>query len=255
MDRLKNGFGKADLHIHTALGDGMADVPCLLEYVEEHTNLDVIAITDHDEFSGSYQAQELGEKRNYSFSVVAGMEVTTLGGHLLALFIERPVASLQPLAQTVEEIHSQNGLCIVPHPMSWLIPSVGKIAIERILADPKGSTHFDGIELINPTIAGKVSYEKAKQLNQEHFKLAETGGSDAHFLTSIGSAYTIFHGHTAEDLHISLLERRTRAVKGHNVEFGHIGFSQLIRQTCRGLFVVPTRILRKSVQEVWKSYR
>ena len=41
--------GTADLHIHTAQGDGMAEIPELLSYVDEETDLSVIAITDHDD--------------------------------------------------------------------------------------------------------------------------------------------------------------------------------------------------------------
>ncbi len=42
-------MGKADLHLHTALGDGMAEIPELLTYVEEETDLSLIAITEHDD--------------------------------------------------------------------------------------------------------------------------------------------------------------------------------------------------------------
>ena len=42
-------MGKGDLHIHTARGDGMADLPELLDYVQEKTDLTVIAVTEHDD--------------------------------------------------------------------------------------------------------------------------------------------------------------------------------------------------------------
>ena len=42
-------MGSADLHIHTALGDGLAELPDLLAYAEERTDLDVIAVTEHDQ--------------------------------------------------------------------------------------------------------------------------------------------------------------------------------------------------------------
>jgi hypothetical protein len=40
-------LGNADLHIHTRYGDGMATVPELLHYVEEHGELDVIPSGRH----------------------------------------------------------------------------------------------------------------------------------------------------------------------------------------------------------------
>ena len=43
----------ADLHIHTRVSDGMATVESVLEYVQERTELDVIAITDHEDVTGA----------------------------------------------------------------------------------------------------------------------------------------------------------------------------------------------------------
>src|SRR3982750_1715147 len=80
-------IGKADLHIHTSLGDGLASVQQIFEYVENYTDLDIIAITDHDDIRGAMQALELVEKRKSRFKVVPGNEITTRQGHLLALFV------------------------------------------------------------------------------------------------------------------------------------------------------------------------
>lgn len=46
-------MGKADIHIHSEYSDGMASVEEILEDVEHRTDLDLIAITDHDMFDGS----------------------------------------------------------------------------------------------------------------------------------------------------------------------------------------------------------
>ena len=80
MWRRPEGYGIADLHIHSSIVDGMASVYQIMEYVEYRTELDVIAITDHDDIRGSYQARELAARNNYRFEVVVGMEVTTLHG-------------------------------------------------------------------------------------------------------------------------------------------------------------------------------
>jgi predicted metal-dependent phosphoesterase TrpH len=106
-------LGRADLHIHTAIGDGMAEVQELLGYVEEKTDLDVIAVTDHDNIRGAYAARELWAKGRYSFEVVAGVEVTALEGHLLALYVEEPPPALRPVVEVLEAVHSQGGLCVI----------------------------------------------------------------------------------------------------------------------------------------------
>lgn len=225
----ENGYGEADIHIHSDVGDGMASIHSILEFVEEKGSLDVIAITDHDKIEGSYQARELAAKRGYHFEVVTGMEVTTIEGHLLALFLESPVPSHEPLANTIKAIHAQGGLCIVPHPMSWLTESVNQQSLERILASKEPGLYLDGIETINSTIVGRISNRLAKRFN-EKYRLAETGGSDAHFLIAVGSALTLFPGRSAEELKTSLLERTTQAQNGIRVRLRDIGLIEIVKQ-------------------------
>lgn len=236
-------WGMADIHIHSSIGDGMADVHQILKHVEENTNLDVIAITDHDSLDGSYQARELAAKYSYHFQVVTGMEVTTEEGHLLALYLESPVPSLKPLEKTIAAIHSQGGLCIVPHPMSWLTHSISKQSLEKIAANSEPGLYLDGIETINATIAGLISNPKAKRVNHRHM-LAETGGSDAHFLTAVGSGVTLFLGRTAEELKRSLLHRITRAVNEFKFRPCEVGVIQLVRQLIKSKGFPVGNILR-----------
>src|SRR5207253_10896293 len=118
MARGDRDYGKADLHIHTALGDGMADVGELLEYVEHATDLDLIAVTDHDQLDAALQVRDAHSRHGgYHFDVVPGTEVTTVEGHLLAIGIEQPVPSFRSLAATLDAVHRQGGLCLIPHPM------------------------------------------------------------------------------------------------------------------------------------------
>ena len=102
-------LGKADLHIHTAIGDGMAEIQELLDYVEEETDLDVIAVTDHDNIKGAHAARELWAKGRYSFEVVAGVEVTAVEGHLLALYVEQPPPALRPVVEVLAAVHRRLG--------------------------------------------------------------------------------------------------------------------------------------------------
>lgn len=236
---MNSSTGKADLHIHTALSDGMAGVQELLEYVEVHTDLDVIAVTDHEDIRGALLAREVWARGRYRFQVVPGMEVTALEGHLLALFVEEPLPPLKPLELILEAVHRQGGLCIIPHPMSWLTRSVGQRTIERVMRDPRDGVYFDGLETANQSPGARVGLRKAQDLNRRRYHLAEVGGSDAHFLAAVGSAYTEFPGRTAEDLRRSILERTTRGVNGRHPTVWEIGLGQVVRQTFRGLTSTP----------------
>jgi predicted metal-dependent phosphoesterase TrpH len=239
--------GRADLHIHTALGDGMAELPELFDYVEQKTDLDVIAVTDHDDVRGGLQARELWARGRYRFQVIVGAEVTSIQGHVLALFVEEPVPGLRPVEEILEAIHRQGGLCIIPHPLAFLTRSIGQRTLERIAATERAQTgahpgdgvYFDGIELGNGTFAARMSAGKARWLNRERYHLAEVGGSDAHFLKAVGTACTLFPGTTAQDLHRAILERRTSASTGHHPTMRELGLRQVLRQSWRGFTVTP----------------
>ena len=115
-------MGKADLHMHTSLGDGLATVQQIFDFVQHHTDLDIIAITDHDDIRGAMQALELAERRkgDYRFQVIPGNEITTRHGHLLALFVTQEFPMLKSLEASMEAIYKAGGLAIAPHPLSWL---------------------------------------------------------------------------------------------------------------------------------------
>lgn len=232
-------MGKADLHIHTSHSDGMCDVPELLDYVESRTELDLIAVTDHDDLRGAERARERWAQGRYRFQVIAGMEVTTIEGHILALFIEEPVACLRPVEETLAEIHRLGGVAIVPHPFTWLTRGMGLRHLRRVLANGNDGVHLDAIEVTNQTPAGRLGARKARRLNAAEFGLAEAGGSDAHFLPVIGTAHTDFPGRTAEELRTAIATRTTRGVSGRHPSLREIGFGQVARQTYRGIMTTP----------------
>jgi predicted metal-dependent phosphoesterase TrpH len=230
--------GSADLHIHTALGDGMAEIPELLEHVQLQTDLDVIAITEHDSLRAALETREAWARGNYRFDLIVGEEVTTIEGHLVALFVEEPIDSLRPLAPTLEAIHKQGGLAIVPHPMSWLTRSLGQRVIERVLKERKDAVYFDAIE-VSGSLAARVSSAKVHRLNHERYRIPEVGGSDAHFPETIGSSRTLFEGTTAAELREAILAGKTSAVQTPYPSLRTIGARRIVQQQWRGMMATP----------------
>jgi predicted metal-dependent phosphoesterase TrpH len=245
MPRGQHDYGKADLHLHTARGDGMASIVELLDYTEEHTDLDLIAVTDHDQLEPGLEAREEHSRRGgYHFEVIAGVEITTLQGHLLALGLERPVPSFRPLSSTLDAVHKQGGLCLIPHPMSWLTRSIGRRSIERVLARGSEGLWFDGLELSNQSPAGRQMDAKARRLNKERYGLAIAGGSDAHYLPVVGTAWTAFPGEGLAGLRAALTARATWAERGPAPTLADLGLRQIIRQSWRGLWATPRQVAR-----------
>jgi hypothetical protein len=232
-------LGTADLHIHTRYGDGMATVPELLQYVEERADLDVIGVTEHDTLRAADEARELHARGGYRFGLVCGMEVTTLDGHLLALYIDEPIESFQRMEPTLEAVRRQGGLAIVPHPLSWLTRSVSERVFARIAAVRNDGIYFDGIEEYNLSPAGRVTSARARRLNRERLHLAALGCSDAHFLQSIGSAHTEFPGTDADDLRRAVERHETAGAAGRAPRLSELGYRNVVLQQWRGMMATP----------------
>src|SRR6266542_4055481 len=80
-------MGRADVQLHSDLGDGLSSPEAILD-TAERAELDVIALTDHDDIRGSFVLRDIAARRSSPVEIVTGIEVTTRSGHLLALWIE-----------------------------------------------------------------------------------------------------------------------------------------------------------------------
>lgn len=197
--------GKADMHLHTLYSDGTAGVAELLDHIERETDLDLVAITDHERIDGALRARELHSAGDYSFELVVGEEITTRRGHVLALFLTDRVPALRPLPETLERIHDQGGLAIAAHPMAPLTPSLGRRSLLHLHRSTDPRHHLDGIEVLNPSAAGRARRLARNELNEAVLHLPGVGNSDSHVLEHVGSAWTWFPGASAADYRSALL--------------------------------------------------
>jgi predicted metal-dependent phosphoesterase TrpH len=205
---MSNRRGRADLHIHTLASDGISGVAEILDHVETRTELDVIAITDHERIDAALAARSMARDHGLRFEVVVGEEVTTLGGHLLALFVEQPIKPLRPLGATIAAVHDAGGLAIPAHPLVPYPLCAQGWVLRRLLANPDARFHPDGVEAFNPTTFGRPFHRRVVRFANEH-GLARLGNSDAHEAASVGTGWTSFPGTTAEDLRHAILDRET----------------------------------------------
>ena len=192
-------MGLADLHIHSTFSDGTATVEAILYYASRHTDLDVIAITDHNTLAGALLALELAEK--FRVEVIPGMEVTTTDGDLLALFVTEPVAAGLTFADTARRVREIGGLPLAPHPFDILAHGIGARRLRQIQEEHPGL--IAGIEVVNGSLLTPIGNHRAEKLRWE-LGIPGFGGSDAHILEDIGAGHTIFPGQSAADLRAAL---------------------------------------------------
>jgi predicted metal-dependent phosphoesterase TrpH len=225
-------LGRADLHIHTLASDGTAGVADILDHVERATDLDVIAITDHERIDAALAGRAMARDRGLRFEVVVGEEVTTLGGHLLALWIETPVKPFRSLRSTIAAVHDQGGIAIPAHPLVPYPLCAQGFVLRRLLADDE-RYRPDALEAFNPTTLGRPWHGRVVRFAEEH-GLARVGNSDSHDLASIGIGWTTFQGRSGDDLRAAIAAGTTH----HHGSFHPAGsqlqtFGQQLRKYSR----------------------
>ena len=243
-------MGKADLHIHSKVSDGMASVAEIMAYVQEDTDLDVVSITDHDKVDGSLQALEWVQKHpDCRFNVVFGTEITaSLGRHLLAYFFHppyptEPFPKLRSYRGTIRLVHEMGGIVVIPHPTVMWTPSAGYQHIKWML---RQGIAIQGVEVCNAAIGARGNADKIREFNQRDFGMAELGGSDSHHLVQIGAGYTAFKGHHVADLDKAISRRSTRAHFGTE---GKVTIREHARQVFKSWVEKPTRGLRATLAD------
>lgn len=233
-------LSKADIHLHTNLGDGTSSPRRVLDEARRR-GLRVIAVTDHDHLEGAKRAQELLDREGATdIELIWGCEITTRQGHFLGLFLKRAPRFLCHVEDAIAAIKDQGGLTVVPHPMGQLVPSLSRRKIEELLT--KGYP-LDAIELYNPSPANAWARERVAGLNEEWGRAA-TGGSDAHFWQHIGAGYTRFPGETADDLRRAILEGTTQP-GGMEARPERLPISSYVAQNVWSLLIDPPRKLAR----------
>ncbi|MGC1406746.1 MAG: PHP domain-containing protein [Candidatus Dormiibacterota bacterium] len=216
---MPSGYSVAEPHAHTTASDGMVSPTQLVQAAAE-AGVGVIAVTDHDTFSGNSEAAEAGLE--FGVEVVPGEEVTTSSPanvHVLGLFLDGPIRMGMPVRNTINAIHDRGGLAIIAHPwMPTYFASITPNALRRLLAEGP----VDGIELRHtcPTTRSRIrALDDFYDLHKDRLGAA-LGSSDSHFGGyDLARTVTIFPGHTASDLRQAIesvatipLERYARPV-------------------------------------------
>jgi predicted metal-dependent phosphoesterase TrpH len=239
-------MGRADLQLHSDLGDGLASPEAILDSAER-AGLDIIALTDHDDIRGAFLLRDIAARRSSPVEIVPGVEVTTRSGHLLALWIEDEIPMFAALADTVSRIHRAGGVAIVPHPLSYLTFSVGEGALRTLAASTDPLVHVDGIETRNPSYAGRVRGARAAWLNDHVLHVAVTGSSDAHHANLVGTAWTDFEGGDSAALRRAIADRTTRPDGRHWTLGEHL--DGVARQQWRSMVRDPVKRARRRIRK------
>lgn len=175
-----------ELHCHSVLSyDGHDPIELLLEQAAA-VGLDAVAVTDHDEIEASRETAQIAAE--YGLIGIPGIEITSSVGHVLGLGIEEVVPAGLPFGETVDRIHEQGGIVVIPHPFQASRHGVAPHLPTDAL------TKADAIEVYNSRLVTGRSNRKAERFAGAH-SIPMTAGSDAHIAEMVGQAVT----HVATD--------------------------------------------------------
>lgn len=201
------GTGRADLHVHSCWSDGAQRPDLLVRAAAGHLN--VLAVTDHDEIRGAFEARRFARANpQLGVEVVIGEEISTLNGHLIGLYLQECIPPRLSAAHTIDLIHAQGGLAVAAHPFHPVRGTVrGHPTVAQLIPD----LPLDAVEIVNNAGVFSWFYDAWAALANVDWALPVTGGSDAHDVWYLGNALTRFAGRSAEDLRQALLCGVTRA--------------------------------------------
>ena len=171
---------KADFHIHTHYSVDSSLPPTELVKKARAAGISVIGVADHNTCRGAIDAKKAARGNPL---VLIGQEVKTMEGDLLVFGPERDLKPGRPVKETCIEARGLGGFVVVPHPFDIFRDGIGK-HMEEIL------DHVDAIEGFNSMCIMEKFNVEAREFARDHGKPV-VAGSDAHFGSDVGSAYTI----------------------------------------------------------------
>ena len=167
---------KYDFHTHTKYScDGYIE-PKLLVKVAVKAGLSGIAVTDHNTVKGGLDAKKY---ENSEIEVIVGSEILTDRGEIIGIFLTDEIKSKR-FIEVVDEIKSQNGIVVLPHPFD-------EIRSTSVHPYSEDASFIDNVEVFNSRCVRQIYNDKARKYATEN-DLNIIAGSDAHFENEVGNA-------------------------------------------------------------------
>ena len=189
---------KIDMHVHT---EGSPDAHTRIDDLPKIISakaLDGVAVTEHN---------QLNPPEFENVIILPGVEISSAEGHIIALGVREIIPRKLSADETIQRIHDQGGVAIIPHPYDPVCECV-KLSNLKVRPDAVETMNADALSF---GISNYLAKRDAIKLN-----LPQVGGSDSHIPESIGDCYTIIDSPTRslEDILAAIRTGRTRPV-GH----------------------------------------
>lgn len=183
-----------DLHAHTwpRSHDSVLNPDDLIVRAKA-SGLDAVVFTEHDTVWDYPSIEELRAK--HDFLVLAGVEISTDDGHILAFGIDKYVFGMHRSRELASYVEKSGGVMVAAHPYRRQMPWFSRNDEEYAAALEKASRnpayeYVKALEELNGRGSDKEN-EFSKRL-AGLMKLPGTAGTDSHSISDIGKCATYF---------------------------------------------------------------
>ncbi len=174
---------RLDLHVHSrGSRDGKGSILELAEACKAK-GLHGFAVTDHDAVNDPEEIRAAAEATGQI--IVSGCESSTIEGHVLCFGVTEAPPRGSSVQETVAFVENQGGVCVPAHPLK-VLSGIGPT---------QARAHWDAgrfvaVEGINGRERRLVQDNTLGWLQKQ--SIPSTGGTDAHWVRDIGTAWTWF---------------------------------------------------------------
>jgi PHP-associated len=236
MPPTRGGFTvlAGDFHVHSFPGDG-ALAPWDIAHEARRRRLDVVALTNHNAMLSWQLAKAIGWTAS-GMLMIPGDEVTSVGFHVAAIGLERPVPWRGSIVDVAAAIHDQGGVAIGAHPVGPFRTSYHSDALRAL----------DGIEAAHPEMfnSERTHLEFAEVYRDAlaaHPGIAAIGSSDFHTWAPLGECrtYLFVRSATIDGVIDAIRAGRTVACDAKGVAYGPAALSSFVRDDCHADVSAP----------------
>ncbi len=207
---------RCDFHIHTLHSPDSDMKPEEVIRAALEKGLDVIGVLDHDILAGGIEAAKIAKRIAPNIIVLAGEEIKTSSGEIIALGLKETVRPKMGLKKTIKIAKKQGAFIIAPHPFDSFRKGIMN-EIDDVL------DLIDAIEAFNARSMLSSFTKRAIEYANLH-SVPMVAGSDAHFLFEIGSGYTLVDCEKSEEAVFEAIRRKKTRICGKKTGImPHIG--------------------------------
>ncbi len=171
-----------DMHLHSCYSSDSSIPVKTIARCYRRTGI-LPLICDHNSIAGSERVYDVLCRNDPDLPRILAEEIMTSDGEIIGLFLQEHITPYQSAEETLDEIHEQGALSIVPHPFcSYRRSALRHDIMERII------DRLDIIEGFNSRVLDEGENALARGYAGRRRKPV-SAGSDAHTSLELGRTY------------------------------------------------------------------